>query len=139
VLIRFSDAQSATQLLFGSIKTTAPTGGFYIIPRNAGTANVQYANGTFAVSTTTPPPVLVSGVLGFAAKKAYRNGTAESIDISAGSGAYSTYGMFLGNANADGVPLAGLFFGGKIQAFVHYNTTLDATQMAAVSAAMAAL
>lgn len=76
-----------------------------------------------------------AGVLAIAGKSVYKNGVLRGT-IPAG-GTLSAVELYICNANNAGSPIGGTNL--NIQAVAVYNTTLSAAQVAAVSAAMAAL
>lgn len=107
---------------------------FLIYPYLGG-ASVRYWNG---VGLAAVAPAVTAGVLGVSGQKGYRNG---SLDTSALT-AHGTIGSIndrvrIGGyfSNADG----GGFTAVKVQAFALWNTLLSDAQVAALSAAMAAL
>ena len=125
MIARFSGGQSSGDRFLCGIYVDYPAGYFGIWQISGGTS--WYANAG-AASTT----YITSGVLGFAGKTGYKNGAADGA-ISAG--ALSTeLTIFVGRA-----PELPYYYLGDIQAFAIYDTTLTAPQVAAVSAAMAAL
>lgn len=129
VLARYSDISgSGNYYLFGTYQGYTLTH-FSIIPTQSGSVYYLYA-AALAVA-----PALTAGVLGFAGKTAYRNGSADGT-IPAGSISTSTP-IAIGNLNYSGRTYGII---GNIQAFVIWNTSTNhATWMPAVSAAMAAL
>lgn len=80
-------------------------------------------------------PAFAAGSLAIANGNAFRNGVQEPGVIPAG--AVPTAPMWVGRYNNAGAAVKCLL--GNIQAIAIYNTTLTAPQVAAVSAAMAAL
>ena len=74
-----------------------------------------------------------SGVWGFAALQAYVNGVAAGAPMSSRAETYDALNI---GRYSSGTPS---HFGGKIQAIAIYNATLTADQVAAITAAMAAL
>jgi hypothetical protein len=127
-LIRFSDVTSVGgRWLFG-----AQSGGIFgIQPKDdQATPNVAYLSGFFVRVN----PQLLSGVLGISGNQGFRNGTAEGTITNAGNVGVP---IFLGAVNAGGSP--GGYITAKIQAFAIYTPALTAPQVAAISAAMAAL
>lgn len=129
VLCRFSDTTDYnSEHMLGCFREA--TGKVIaIIPASYG---VTYRNcGDLAVS-----PSMSSGVLGFADRACFRNGSKESSSIAAGSGD-TTREIFLGALNYDGT--AFFKFSGRIQAVAVYNVTLSDADMGTISTAMAAL
>jgi hypothetical protein len=93
------------------------------------TANkTGYANGVDIAGTLADVP---AGVMAVAGSVGYLNGVVDKTGLTAWGGA-SVSGITIGTS-------AGLFFAGKIQAIAIYSSVLTADQVAAVSAAMAAL
>lgn len=95
----------------------------------AGENKVYYCWGRYVQIT----PGLSSGVLAIAGLQPYRNGIAEASTIP--SGMTSGKALYIGAINGS----AGYYLTGKIQALAIYSVTLTADQVAAISAAMAAL
>jgi hypothetical protein len=93
---------------------------------------VGYANGGIA----TVSPALASGVLAVAGAAGYRNGAINATGITTWTGDASN--PIVIGARSTGT-LTQFFYIGNIQAVAIYNATLTAPQVAAVSAAMAAL
>lgn len=124
MIVRFSDISNANSII-GQFTNNAR---FFISPNQSGI--VVYGSGQFV----TTSPGITSGVLAIAGQQGYRNGTADGASI----GTWTTtasYAIILGARNL--VPIN--YGAGKIQAAAIYNTTLTAPQVAAISAAMAAL
>lgn len=129
MLVRFSNGGGNG--LLGLYKYTATTGGWAIFP-NISSKVYYYGAGELQVS-----PGATSGVLGIAGADAYRDGVDEG-NIPAGT--FPSFNNLYIGALYDGTNYkAGTEYSGKIQAVAIYSTTLDATQVAEVSAAMAAL
>ena len=120
VIVRFSDAASGVYTMCGSIGS----GRHRIMPNRS---NLVY------YGDTTKSPGMTSGVLAIAGTTGYRNGTSEgAVSIGASTNPYYIGAQYeTGNAVAK--------WSGKIQAVAIYSTTLDATQVAEVTAEMAAL
>lgn len=129
MLIRFSDRTGADGVLIGSAKNTGSR--FYLRLLSSSNA-IIYATGGAA----TVAPILDTGVLAVAGQQGYRNGSADGGAISAWLDT-SNQPLTIGAYNNAGA--LGPFFAGKIQAAAIYSATLTAAQVAAVSAAMAAL
>lgn len=127
-LVRFTNA-NADRGLFGDFESSSKQ--FLIGPRSG--LNVYYGSG----GSLVVGPNATSGVLGIAGNKGYRNGTADTGTISAGTGSMS-FQIALG-AYSTGSSSVGGFFDGKIQAIAFYNIALSSTQVSLISTAMAAL
>jgi hypothetical protein len=128
MIVRYSGATGSGTVIVGSRVTGNETR--FRFQWNDGTG-VNYGSGG---SVTVAPP-LAAGVLGVAGQQGYRNGTADGGAISAWSG--TGVAVYIGAQNLDGA--AQLFASVSIQALAIYNTTLTASQILAVSNAMAAL
>lgn len=128
VIVRYSDAVVASS---STIVGTYGTDKTFLIQLNTG--NVITFNGG---TTCTNTPQLLGGVYAVAGKTPYRNGVAEINSIGAG-GSTSSLPIFIGALNLLGSP--GQYTNCKIQALAIYSTTLSAGDVAALSAAMAAL
>ncbi len=126
-LVRFSGERNINAALFGIRQTRD----LYCIP----VTGTQRAYRHYTSTAVAPTGTVNAGVMGFADRICYLNGAADGT-LGAALNAF-TISIFLGRANNG---LGGtLACAGYMQAFVAWNTTLDGTQMAAVSAAMAAL
>ena len=134
-IIRFSGKTSTNARgLLGAVATSPSTVRGIEIAMDAVTVNtIFYANGANVYAEQSPR--LSSGVLCVAGKSAYRNGTLDAT-IPTGTGV-PAYALFIGAINVAGAPQ--LHCDMIVQAFALYNTTLSAAQVAAISAAMAAL
>lgn len=128
-LVRFSDA-SANLISMGAADEISSTHYDFIRPRN--NTNRQYYLGEAGV---TNAGAQASGVMGRAGVTCYLNGSADGTISS--SSAAASLGHYLGALNFSGNPAQ--YHNGKIQAAVYYDSTLNGTQVATVSAAMAAL
>lgn len=96
---------------------------------------VSGARQYFLVSTATGTGAGVdAGVMAIAGNQGYYNGAADGSAMTAGTYSFS---LFIAALNNLGGPAQ--WWGGNIQAVAIYAATLSATQVAAVSAAMAAL
>ena len=102
---------------------------FRLLNASAG-AGVVYSNGTQNQSL----PELAAGVLAIAGNQGYRNGMAD-VTVTDWGGA-ATRDVYVAATNSG---VANQFLNGNIQAIAIYSSTLTAPQVAAVSAAMAAL
>lgn len=133
-IVRFSNSTSAgDRFLFGSIKNdAAPKGRFCISPDN-GSGNVYY--GMSDSLNLFVPPAITEGVLAITGNTAYRNGAS---DGSIATASHPAQEIYIGVSNVNGGILYG-YRACKIQAIAFYNTTITPEQVAAVSAAMAAL
>lgn len=126
-IVRFSGADISAGCIFGTESTGDFVIQFFI------SSYIRYFNGGMLALT----PALSSGALGFAGNTAYRNGSPETGSIPAHGGAFS-YDIYIGALHY-GVGLTTFYFSGSIQAIAFYSAVLSAPQMAALSAAMAAL
>lgn len=131
---RFSGLSTSdnNQVLMGSY--TGDQNYFFLQPRFELTVSRYYANGGISSAVSGR---LTAGVMAVAGTVGYLNG---AVDVT-GIGAWSGTGkpIFLLNVNANGTPDLASFITGSIQAVAIYDTTLTAPQVAAISAAMAAL
>ncbi len=126
-VVRFSGGRSSGyNTVFGSYGAGSTR--FYIDPWSNGNL-ITYGHGAYL--QTAFPSGLTSGVLGFAGRTAYKNGTANGAIT---DGSPTTYPIAIGGNNASGAYSAG--FLGNILAFAVYNSTLSAEQMLAISQAM---
>ena len=131
MLVRFSNISGATGALLGLYKYTATTGGWAIFP-NVSSKVFYYGAGELQVA-----PNDAAGVLGIAGADAYRDGVDEG-NIPAGT--FPAFNNLYIGIIYDGTTYRNATeLSGKIQAVAIYSTTLDATQMAEISANMAAL
>ena len=123
VLFRFSDAVNDTDnlYLFGMAF-------FYLTPYRDISSGTKYSNGG---SINLVDGGTLAGVLGIAGNRAYKNGS-DVGEIPAG--ASPSLAIEIGRYTG-----LGLHTKAKIQAVAIYSSTLTAPQVAAVSAAMAAL
>lgn len=129
-VVRFSDS-SGNNAFFGTQSSSTT---IFAIFRN--TANGLYYNNGGA--STAKHPVINQGVVAVAGSNTgYRNGVAESGTVNQAWSGTLTHALYIGARNNAGT--TDQYFNGKIQAIVIYNMTLTAPQVAAVSAAMAAL
>lgn len=127
IMIQFSNyAGSAGRSFFGAFDT-----GAFLIQHN--TNVVRYYNGVQADFSPAPP---VAGNLAIAQYQPYRDGVAEAGTIASGF-AVPTGQIYISCINSSGV--AAQFAAMTVRAFAIYNNTLNAAQVAAVAAAMAAL
>ena len=129
-LVRLSDGTGNGQV-FGN-RRSGSNDGYHIHPTYVGTTIYFRNAGNYNKS-----PVVASGVIGIVGKAAYINGASVgTIDTSA---SLTDVQIFIGASlnKTDGAVTN--YYNCKIQAFAIYNTTLTAPQVAAISAAMAAL
>lgn len=125
-ICRYSNRSSTAGYVMGIGQTVGQYFGF--IPT---ASNVIYGLG----GTISVAPALDSGVVAISGQRAYRNGSVDGGTISSWSGTTSLI-IYIGAANR-GVP--NNYFAGNIQAIAIYSDTLSGAEVAAVSAAMAAL
>lgn len=114
---------------FGINKNTSS----YLLAESALFGLVQHANGGNSLITGSG---LAAGVLGVTRDGGYRNGTLETVAFSDPT-VTNDLELVIGARNRDGI--IELRYAGKIQALCVYNIRLNATQVSAVSTAMAAL
>jgi hypothetical protein len=105
---------------------------FYLVFINPNDLNASYGQGYFA---NYYMGAITSGVMAMAGADGYRDGI-DVVDISTYNGDIS-FAVYIGAMNQGGTRVYDLF--GDVLAVAIYNNTLDATKVAAVSAAMAAL
>lgn len=132
-IVRYSDVPSGNAYLFGSVNTSGGNCAFSCNPNRA-VQGVTYINGYSSGLQVLPP--LAGGVLAVAGTAAYRDGAADAGVVPARTGPTANLAI-----DALGLNLNGAHFGYtcKIQALAIYSATLTAGEVAAVSAAMAAL
>ena len=130
VLCRFSNATGLSSHAPFGVSFSAGNQRFYIRVREA--ANRRYAYGT---STLLVAGSLTSGVVALAGNSAYLNGLSDGIVVS--SWTNTAIPFTIGAENTGSTRQA--WYVGDVFAFVAYTTTLTGPQVAAVSAAMAAL
>lgn len=130
ILIRISNATAGN--VVGSLSNPGTLRSLQILPYVSN--QVQYGNGGNLLLSVAPG--VSSGVLGIAGKQAYRNGVSDGT-ISAGTG-LSTCDLYIGTLNVNNAAYVVYYFG-NVQAVSIYNVALTASQVAAISAAMAAL
>ena len=131
-LIRYVRRTGGDRYVFGSRGVPLTVRNRFGINSDAG-GNIGYFNNGSRFSS---PSEIVSVISGFAGSQAYRNGLADGMAMGAGT-ATSLPALFIGAENNAGTPEG--FSNAVISSVVFYNTTLTAPQVAAVSAAMAAL
>lgn len=132
-IVRFINGALASYAYFG---TQSSAGTIFAIFSNVGApAGHYYNNGGSSYRKT---PHIGSGVLAVAGyNAAYRNGTAETGTINEAWSGTLTHALYIGARNNAGT--TDQYCNANILAVAIYSTTLDATQVAEVSAAMAAL
>lgn len=121
---------TATRDLIGCYPNPV-TNRFYIRSWHSATEMI-YGIGSTARFTS---PSMTSGICAIGGLQGYRNGVADGAPGVAGSGSFPQ--VLVGCANYGGVPVN--FYSGNIQAIAIWDTTLTAAQVAAISAACAAL
>lgn len=130
-LIRVSDVRAVTNALFGVRGTTTDNNRFGIISTGS---ERQYHHGA---AGSLFGAKISSGIVGVVDHQGYANGVADGLPTGAWGTDQSAYSMYIGAFN-----LAGTLYGADtkyIQAFAIYNTAISAAQVAALTAAMAAL
>jgi len=132
IFIRFSDVPLSGAFEYTLIGASTGSNRTWLQPYPGTTAVRQYRNtGATQLNVAT---AVASGVMGFAGNQAYYN---SALDGTIVSGPAPTDALFVGANNQDGI--AGRFLSGNIQAIAICSSTQTAPQIAAVSAAMAAL
>jgi len=131
MLARFSNASGDTTAVCGSTRTNAPIGRFYLRHRHIGTNRI-YGYGD---SVRNISGALTSGVMGLAGVNCYLDGVSDGTIV--GSWTNNEYAIFFGASNNSNTVATNLI--GNAEAITIYKTIISAAQVAAVSAAMAAL
>jgi hypothetical protein len=134
-VVRFSSAALSTGAVFGHNGPSFDRR--FAILTNVGGTSIIYEYGRAADSSglLTITATITTGVLAIAGNTAYRNGSAETGNIT--TVAYTTgLDIYIGAWNASG---AGAFFSGNIQGIAFYNSVLSAAQVLAVTNAVNAL
>ena len=131
IAARFSNASGSNGWTVGTFNAS-DSKSFGLYPRQGGAARNYFNVGDRWISGGA----LTAGVMGFANKAAYLNGSSDGT-IGAGTSTFDA-DLYIGARNNDGFGVV-FFYTGNILAVAIYSTTLDATQMAEVSANMAAL
>lgn len=133
MLVRFSGFPLTGNNIICGSRTNAGTNSAYFLGAvdALGSNYMHYGHGQI-VGTT---PRIAAGVIGIAGAHGYRNGVADGATIGAANDAFAV--IFVGARNLAGS--ANMFSACNVVALAIYNSTLTAGQIAAVSAAMAAL
>jgi hypothetical protein len=129
-IVRFT-GQTNAGAFFGQHVTNGPS---HRILGNADT-DISYRN-TSSTSVTVAPG-LSAAVLAMAGSRAYRNGDDEGQALPEYAGATAPLAMFIGGRNLDGALASAC--NATIIALAFYDAVLTAPQVAAITAAMAAL
>jgi len=132
LIVRYSGVVASSFGALVGVLDGPASKGWGMQPWRDGTTNVLYISGGSAKQVS---PQLAAGVLAIAGTQAYRNGVADGT-----AWTYTTWtpyhtvyiGMWRGTLNVS-------YLACSVQAVAIYETTLTAPQVAAVSAAMAAL
>lgn len=135
IIVQFSGAEKGNV-----VGTTSMTGaGYGLFPKTpvTGTKAFWQTGEYFDGFWIENAPNMVSGNMALAGITAYRNGSQEGIAFGSSSRAWLSLGIGRRGGNATFGPI--YYFSGSIQAIVFYSVPLAAPQVAAVSAAMAAL
>lgn len=128
MIVRFSGASGSAAHSAVGILSASPTARFYIRPRNNNTAHVYgYGDAPNVVTGA-----LIEGVMALAGASSYLDGVYDGL---CGSWLVPSNGIVIG---ADGQAMTYPYIG-SIAAISIYNTTLTATRVAAITAAMQAL
>lgn len=128
MMVRFSSG-SGTNTLAGSVATNAD---FYIKPSNSGGTAREYSYGDGALTTGA---VVTSGTMAIAGANGYYNGALDNVISATFSG--TAQDIYIGCRNSGDA--ANSIWTGAIQAVAIFNQTLNATQVAALHTAMAAI
>lgn len=126
-MVRFSDCVDATYKAALAYSTTNAS--VSIQPQSTNN-NVGYVNGAGGLNIS---PKLLSGILGIAGNKGYRNGVVEPGEV----GAWGATNSKKLNIAGGGTGFLGSQI--KVQAVIVYESVLDPTQMLALAQAMAAI
>lgn len=134
VLCRFSNATvQGSGTLLGVMQTTSAIMLTPNIGVNGGSHTARIGR-----APTYYPPAMTEGVLGASAQNGYANGVLDGKVCNPYTGG-TTKSVYIGCLWSGTAPTGGTHFIGHIQAVVMYDYELTEGQMAAVSAAMAAL
>lgn len=133
MIIGFSGALSMIRTLAGEVNATTGASARMAISASSGGGGVLYSNG----GQLTVAPTLLSGTLAVAGQQGYRNGVADGGAIAAFSGI--PIEIYIGARHREAPANVDQFTDATIAALVIYSVTLTAPQVAAVSAAIAAL
>lgn len=136
LLVRFASVTgSGNRIAVGMVTTGGNDRALYVQVKSSPNA-MQAANGG-AGTFVNYVPAMTGGVFGVAGRTAYRDGSAESTLLGSNAGVGTAAPLFVGALNINGSP--GQYLPGRVVALAIYDQTLDASEVAAVSAAMAAL
>lgn len=132
MILRFSGANTGSAYgEFAGSQNTTGNRRFYLA-KNVGPL-FWYGNGGYIGGSA----FVAAAVIAIAGQQGYLNGVADGATTAAWDTPNNAYPMFIGANNINGVPLTRLAY--TCVAAAVYNTVLTAPQVAAVSAAMAAL
>lgn len=129
MLVRYSGAQTINGLGVAGVAQGAKL--FLLQPFRTGNKTGFWSNVLLEAT-----PAVLSGAIGIVGRTGFVNGAAVGAAAAASQTAY-TNSIWIGRYNADGSPATS--FIGNIVAFALYESVLPDAQVAAVSAAMAAL
>jgi hypothetical protein len=132
LLVRFSD-RTTNGYLLGSTGTSGSTW-LFGVQGNNGSNRRSYGNG--ASVTGASGSAITGGVLGFAGRQGYYNGSPDGDEIGT-TYTHASLANFIGARNLNGSP--NTYQTVTIQAVAIYDTTLTGAQVLAVSNAMASL
>ena len=134
MIARFSNGaiSSTARFLVGNSQGGGATTNFSLVPVRGTADNRIYQQGGFLATGTR----VAEGVMAIAGQQGYLNGNPDGGTIAAWSGT-NIFQIYIGGANRDNALYEPWI--GNIQAVAIYDVTLTAPQVAAVSAAMAAL
>jgi hypothetical protein len=130
-ICRFSNASGAGSRAVFGVNIHTLNQRFYIRVRDGVNRRWTYGTGNLLIAG-----VLTSGVIALAGENAYLNGASEG--AVSGSWVDTSDAMTIGVTRTPGATLASYYIG-NIEALAFYDTKLTAPQVAAISAAMAAL
>ena len=129
LIVRFSNVGSFGVPVFACASAAGATPYLGVEPwDNASNSRRYFAGNIYSTSTRVD-----NGVMAVAGNQGYYNGSADGGTIGTATGTFQA--IFIGKLGL----YNGFWFTGKIQALAIYNATLSAAQVAAISAAMAAL
>jgi hypothetical protein len=134
MLVRMSDVVTTVNRTAGGSQNTDGDSRFYVVPRSSG--NSLYGHGTFVSISGN----VVAGIMAIAGQSGYLDGA--EVTGALGSIVVTPRQIIIGALNA-GAGSMGVspsqYLAGNIQAVAIYDSTLTASEVAAVSDAMAAL